>query len=359
MFKFLPTEYSENMTSVTADEQKEIAARKRRMMFYAAAAGLTLALLVSYAWGWTPGGSCKPESQKGKLDNGQPDIFFNKKTQEISGPRPKDPPLSEAELLKLATDAKNAGLIVQGVTQCGYTRKQRDLFGGPGSEARKVFESMYIECRSRDMCPNVRGYPTWSRGELQFPGFRNADRIRELIKEVGPLPAQQQPQDSSLPNEENLPDAKAAVPAAPLPQDIKAADNVDQAETNLLKPMAAGDESSSDEEEGDGKVENVRGVSQYAPLNVPDMPGTAPMTTGGVSQADYQFIQGNLPRQALDNPEPVAALARQMAATFQQIAHDAARDPGASSFAQAKLPQSANITTGHPMADNRIYTEKN
>lgn len=340
------------------DEQTDIAARKRRMMFYAAAAGVFLALLFSYVLPNIPGipffnnGSTKPESQQG-----QETILFNKSAQQIAGPSPPEHVYTEQELLALATEAKNAGLVVQGVTQCGYTRKQRELFGGPNSEARKVFESIYIECRSRDMCPNVRGYPTWTRGEQMFPGYRNVERIRELIKEVGPLPAQQAPRDASEPNEENIPDAKAAVPSAPLPQDVKAQDNVNVAETRIV--AATNQEEDDEDEPEDKKTENVRGVSQYAPLNVPDMPGTAPMTTGGLSQPDYQFLQGNLPRQALDNPEPVMALAKQMAFTFQQIAHDAARDPGASAYAEARMPQSANITTGFPMHDNRIYTEKN
>lgn len=342
-----------------ADEQKALASRNRKLMFSAAIAGVSLAILIGYAW--QRKNSCSAEPQKGDAQDVVQRSFQFDSSGDIKGAKPAI--LSEDDLLKLAKEAKEAGLVVQGVTQCGWTRKQREMFGGASSQARKVFESMYIECRSRDMCPNVRGYPTWTRGDQMFPGFKDVDKIRELIKEVGPLPVQQQLRGAAEPNEANIPDVKPTVKSAALPQVIKDQDNVNLAEQALhtgsgSKTGGAVEDQGAREDEEETKKENVRGVSNYPPLNVPDMPGTKPMTINN-SHVVNQWDQGNIPRQALDNPEPKEEIAAQMASTFQQIAYDASRDPGDAAFSAARLPQSSHITSGDPLDDKRIYVEKN
>ena len=343
-----------------ADEQKALASRNRKLMFSAAIAGISLAILIGYAW-QRKNACANSEDQKGK-EVVQRSFQFDK-SGDIKGAQPAI--LSEDELLKLAKDAKDAGLVVQGVTQCGWTRKQREMFGDASSQARKAFESIYVECRSREMCPNVRGYPTWSRGDQMFPGFKDVDKIRELIKEVGPLPVQQQVRGASEPNEANIPDVKPTVKSAPLPQEIKAEDDVNLAEQTLHGGSGSktGDkvEDQDAEEQKDDKEtkkENVRGVSNYPPLNVPDMPGTKPMTIDN-SHVKNQWNQGNIPRQALDNPDLKKQIAEQMASTFQQIAYDASRDPADAAYSAARLPQSARISTGDALDDKRIYVEKN
>lgn len=329
-------------------------------MFSAAIAGVSLAILIGYAW--QRRNSCaNAETQKGASQDVVQRSFQFDKSGDIKGAKPAV--LSDDELLKLAKDAKDAGLVVQGVTQCGWTRKQREMFGDASSQARKVFESMYIECRSRDMCPNVRGYPTWTRGDQMFPGFKDVDKIRELIKEVSTLPVQQQVRGAAEPNEANIPDVKPTVKSAPLPQEIKAEDNVNLAEQTLhagsgSKTGDAVEDQDAKEEDDETKKENVRGVSNYPPLNVPDMPGTRPMTIDK-SFVVNQWDQGNIPRQALDNPDLKEEIAAQMASTFQQIAYDASRDPGDAAFSAARLPQSSHITTGDALDDKRIYVEKN
>ena len=200
----------------TSEEQRSLIAKRRKLIISGGFIAVALILLLAISSGKLPGcGSTKPEQQKA--------IIFNKSGDEVGNLKKvkEEDYGSEEELLKLAQEAKAAGLVVQGVSQCSWTRRQRELFGGSKSKARKVFESMYIECRSRDQCPNVKGYPTWSRGDQMYPGFKNPDRIRELIKEVGQLPPQQQVQDSSLPNESNIPGIKPTVMDAPLPQSIR------------------------------------------------------------------------------------------------------------------------------------------
>ena len=89
----------------------------------------------------------------------------------------------------------------------------------------------------------------------------------------------------------------------------------------------------------------------------PVMPGTAGWQLG-VSRADDQFRQGNTPRQSLENHEPVVELARQMAATFSQIAADQRRDPRSSDYSNALYRQSATISTGEGFEDRRVYVDK-
>lgn len=343
------------------DENRALLARKRKLMFSAAIAGISFAILVGYVM--RNRNTCDNKGTK----EPQQGMFFDK-SGDVVNPPVKTPTYSPEQLLKIAKDAKNAGLMVMGVTQCGWTRKQREMFGGADSEARKEFEKIYIECRNREMCPNVRGYPSWVRGDQIFPGFKDPEKIKELIKEVGPLPVQQQVKDSSLPNEANIPDAKHAVPSAPLPQEIKAKDDTLVAETQLLRPnnptdagkarLEEMDKEEEEEEVEEVKKEHVRGVSNFPPLNVPDMPGTAPMSIS-TSHVANQFQQGNIPRQSLQNRDLVQDLAAQMANTFQQIAYDAQRDPGSASYSNARLPQSAHLTSGDAIDDKRIYVEKN
>ena len=321
----------------------------------------------------------------------KPSIFgfealIGKKKEKAAAPSTTAAPgISEQELFQLAVDARNAGLIVQGVMQCGWTRKQLDLFGPPGSRTRTEFEKIYVECITREVCEDVRGFPTWARGKLQFPGYRDVDKIRELIAETKNIPVQQQVMAASLPLEENIPDAKHAVPGPKTANDekieaderiqiieeeakaeaeakaaaIEAAIEATETQTGEKQSLSKAETETVPEKKRKlRKKENVRGVSAYPPLNVPNMPGTYVMSID-TSYPENQVLQGNIPRESMENPNPVQALANQMAATFEQIAYDAARDPGAALYSNARMPQSASITTGDPMASKRIYVEKN
>jgi len=368
------------MDDETMLEDRRLALRRRKLIFSALLAAIALSLIVHVVFRDGFFASCKAKITQ--LMTGKPLVF------DRSGESAEDGEghFTENELLQLAKDIKNAGFVVQGVSQCVWTRRQRDLFGPKGSPARAEFEKVYVEC-SGGLCPDVRGFPTWSRGTTKFPGFRDVARIREMIKEFGVLPSVVQPQDASEPLQENLPDAKPAVPAAPV-----AKAPLQKAKNQKVKPKSkatvkkfSSDEEELEEEELEEEEpeeeeevivlektkkrkrnvakpkkrrEHVRGVSSYPPLVVPNMPGSGVMQIDG-SFADYQAAQGVKVRESLEKPEPVEALANQMLATFSQIAHDAVRDPNAASFKSARLPQSANITDNNGMDDRRIYTEKN
>ena len=272
-----------------------------------------------------------------------------------TNPNTDVPTKSPEELTKLAQKAKDAGLMIMGVTQCGWTRRQREMFGPRDSEARKIIESIYVECRTREMCPNVRGYPTWKHGEQQFPGFKDVPNLEALIDQVKPLPVQPMLRMPSEPVDEANFD-KFAVEPAPDAQVIKAEDEAAQ---QMLKNEGPKIEEVKEEEEEEKtqpasekpKEEKARGVSDYPPLNVPDMPGTAPMAlaaNGGPSHSGDQMLQGNTARQSVENNDPVQELAAQMAQSFQQVAVDQQRDPANSLVTRARLPQSATISTGTP-----------
>jgi hypothetical protein len=344
-------------------------ARRKKLMLAAVIFGVAAALIVTYLWG---------QGQKGEKQDGRPSNLQQMQKQyapmfgrsgETTNPNTRMQRESPEELAKLAQAAKDAGLMIMGVTQCGWTRKQRELFGERNSDARKIIESIYIECRTREMCPNIRGYPTWVHGDQQFPGFKDTDNLRALIGQVKPLPAQPMLRMPSEPVDEANFD-KFAVDSAPNPKDIKAADEVAQAVAANTGPTVEviSDETEKSTEkptekpkEEEEKKEKARGVSDYPPLNVPDMPGTAPMALaadGGPSHSGDQMLQGNTARQSLSNNDAVQELANQMAQSFQQVAVDQQRDPANSLVTRARLPQSATISTGDAFSDKRVPVKK-
>ena len=117
---------------------------------------------------------------------------------------------SSDSLLKLAIGLRDSGMKLKGVSQCRYTQIQREAFGGRDSEARRVIESIYTECRSRDMCPNIRGYPTWTLSDRQWPGNRSANALRAMLEEAKTTNLKPMLQGPSEPVIEMVPDAQHA-----------------------------------------------------------------------------------------------------------------------------------------------------
>ena len=264
---------------------------------------------------------------------------------------------NEKELIQLAKDTKNSGLILQGVTACGWSRKQREMFGPMKSEARKIIESIYTECVSRDICPGITGYPTW----IKVPGFKDAAALRNTIKSSMIQPLQPMLQGNAAPNEENLPNRKHAVQPIEDPKDV----NIKQQSNDKIDSIVIKEIEEDPVEIEEPKLmkssankENARGVSNYPPASPMDMPGTSGWHLNE-TQASNQFSQGNVPRLSIENHEPVFALARQMASTFSALARDQARDPRSSAYSSADYPQARSVSTGEGFNDKRIYTEIN
>jgi hypothetical protein len=306
---------------------------------------------------------------------------------------------TEDSMLKLAKRAKAAGLKLQGRTQCIWTKHQREMFGKRDSEARKVLESMYIECQTRDMCPNVRGYPTWGYNDKQFPGFKPPEVLRQLIKDVETIMPRAMIQGASEPiDEANIPDAIHSVKAAETkmtPEDIKKMmiQVMKEAEENKKGSDAAmaeanreisDDKSGGDRDEKYEKLggsqpnttggsaggtsctkhkkirkENVRGVSNYPPLNVPDMPGTEPLVLD-LQHSDNQTRQGNIPRASAENHAGTAGVAQQVVSAFNHAQHhNQTRSETGDTFSTTKYPHTIDITTGEAFSDKRIVVPKN
>ena len=359
------------------EQAKDVASsgkRSRKLMYAAIIFGFAIALLL----GWYFQSRNSAERMAGEKQYAP---TFDK-SGDTRNPVQKQQPQTQAELLSLAKRAKEAGLGIMGVTQCGWTRRQREMFGDRSSEARKIIESIYIECRTREMCPNIRGYPTWVHGDQQYPGFKDAAKLDTLIGDVAPLPAQPMLHMPAEPQEENTPDEQFAAAAAPNPLAIKAVDQaaapiaavagaassgpeiveiVDETAQDPPAPEAAAAEGQKKQTAPASQQEKARGVSDFPPINVPDMPGTAPMALAarnGPSHAGDQMLQGNVPRQSVDNPDAVQEIANQVAQSYQQIASDQQRSATNSLVNRARLPQSSTISTGNAFSDKRLPVKK-
>lgn len=291
---------------------------------------------------------------------------------------------TDETLFKLAKDLKEAGFTIYGRTQCRWTKVQRDMFGDIGAKARKELESMYVECVTSEMCPNVKGYPTWISGDRQFGGFQPPAKLRLMAKEMSIKEPRQMLQAAPVPLTENIPDEKhnADIPKTLTPEmaktmmyemlkDMRANESASEiaavesdrsgagVSINPTGGVGIGAKVETEDEQTETstpKKENARGVSAYAPLAVPDMPGTAPMNLD-VQQADFQNIQGNVPRVAVQNHDASAAVARQVVQSFNNLENNAHRDPNASAFSQVREPHSVSITTGETLADRRVPFE--
>lgn len=270
---------------------------------------------------------------------------------------------SSQELLNLANRLKANGFKIYGVSQCSWTKKQRNLFGTSG-DARKVFESMYTECRTRDSCPaSIRGFPTWALGDQYFPGFQPFETLQSMARDaevaqpVKMLQQEAEPVDENRLEKKMPPTAVVAVQEEKKPSSSAApsssASASDEERLMVLLRKLIKEEIASQPAAGESKVENVRGQSISRPLAVPDMPGTAPWNVGP-SVAIDQALQGNPPRAAFQDSRPTVSINEQILAGFEPIVRESQRDPKAVDFSSVRLPQATTITTGDPIKDKRV-----
>lgn len=321
---------------------------------------------------------------------------------------------TEDTLYALAKRLKDAGFTLQGVSHCKWTQVQREMFGNRQSPARKMLESIYIECRSEQLCPGIRSYPTWVRGDRQWGGYMPPHRLRAIAEEMEQVEERRMLRMAPEPVDENLPEEihNAHIPEQLTPemarkmmmqmmkdlQANKSGNEIAGVETErddineVGQSMSDGEVSepgvimtssgkngvtttaapgSGTKEEGAGgfppgcaekmggrKKEYARGVSAYAPLNVPDMPGTAPMNLL-IQHSDFQNAQGNAPRAAFQNHAPTADVTRQLVRSFDNLMEHASRDPRATAYSQTRFPHAADITTGDALADKRVPIVEN
>lgn len=444
---------------------------KRRLLLSAIIFGVALALLIGWHFHYKREKKLREASkEKKQVENGE------EKQDEGSAEK-----VDTRAMLALAKNLRNNGFKMLGVTQCGWTKHQRDAFGERGTESRKALEDIYVECHTMDMCPGVQGYPTWQHepsGQM-FPGFRDADGLNTLLAEAKNLPkkSKQELPEPEKPKIEIIDDgegmdekeaeesentaaietqiandiaeskgrvqrAKAALkringkrpllmaqdkaPELPvIDEDIQGGDMIVDYE---IDDCSCSDHEEMEEETGStglpygdidlmneavdieqpGEVEEkveeleqiveepvetktaatrlrrrnatvnattkkisskntsttkktpraekMRGVSVFPPLNVPVMPGTAPLdiASTGMSYEQDQERQGNFPRESADDMIASPSIINQLQASFAAIAESQKRSNESSLFADANLPQSVTISTGNPMEDKSV-----
>ena len=279
-----------------------------------------------------------------------PSLAFDKKTED--------------ELFELANSARSAGLQILGSMQCSWTQRQLDLFGPPGSKARSEIEKIYVECTSREICPDVRGFPTWSLGPLLFPGFRDGDNLRQLITDVKEKGEERKPKKTKVrfaekvevqeedeeeePEEEPKEEQPKEEPKEEQPKEEPKEEPKEKSAQKVPEVAKGQEEKQEKPSRKRRKKEFVRGVSSFQALNVPNMPG-APVAS--VEHHEYQALQGDVPRHFVDRTD----LAKQMAQTLNAISQES-REGNAALLNNARLPHSVGISTGNPM-DTKSYLE--
>lgn len=283
-------------------------------------------------------------------------------TSPESPPAPPPNAIPEEEALVLAHTLKSAGMRLYGQTTCPYTKLQRELFGS--GQARSVLESIYVECRTSQDCPNMRAVPTWAYGDNRFPGYKNAQQLTALLDQAKLAVDSRMLQQPSVPvTTDNLPKAEHAEPDAKLPS----AEAARAAPHNIAAAAVAADaatvedvtdkEAAKKEESGAKKPkENMRGVVASAPLNVPNLPGTKVWELP-MERHEYNASQGlGMPTPTPPREGVFGDLRRQM-----QIARDTAAargregDPASDAISETRTPdQGVKITLGEPFEDPTV-----
>lgn len=368
---------TQSITDETEQKRAPPIWKNRKFIYSAVIFAIALALLTSYYLS-----NKKTEKLKADSDENAKNIAKEilNKSQETD--KEETAVASEKELLDLAKRLKKHDIKVYGVTPCGWTKRQRDMFGSRESQARKLMESLYTECRSPDDCPDIMGYPTWKHGEKSFPGFKTVEDLESMIEEVKKskksatapkvvkkrvevMEVIEEIEESDSDEVEPLPES-SGVTIEELPEEPEA-----EGETLQEESIHESEEETSATPPPSPKpvikkrrtlkkksrVEHARGVSEYAPLAIPDMPGTG-VFEPDVSRTQEQTDQGNIPRQALENPDPVADIANQFTQSYQQVAADELRSTKTAAVNEAKLPQSATISTGDALQDKRLPIKK-
>lgn len=106
-------------------------------------------------------------------------------------------------LISLASELKEMGIKLHGVTDCRYTAYQRTLFGERKSPSRDILESIYVECRGPQNCPNVRVFPTWyhSETDVKEEGLVAPEILRRMMERVKQARLAPKPEPTPAPKE--------------------------------------------------------------------------------------------------------------------------------------------------------------
>ncbi len=208
---------------------------------------------------------------------------------------------SHATLQGLAQALKRNGFKVYGASTCIYTRAQRVIFGGSDSDARRVFESIYVDCagdgQSACAAEKIRMFPTWLHAATghEEKGFLTPAKMREMLTKVQSLPAKDAPAPIVMP--------------VPVPAPAHAPVAVEENTAGVVI---------TDVTEQQPRVENARGITAAgppldAPMRVNDPES---MKTGAIDRSEHRIAQGDAPK-IFNDGDATSELAAKMEAIFK------------------------------------------
>lgn len=258
-----------------------------------------------------------------------------------------------ASRLRLANKLKRLGIVVFGSQRCGFTELQAAEFGREGTEAREVYSTIYRECAkvgADASCAGISGFPTTVHlnSATQYPGLQTIAALRRIAEEHEGDEA------------EATTSAAAAAPSSSSTVEDLVRMEIARALGKSAEPRQVRKEEEEEvsvevgEPREGTKKEYVRGVAAFAPLNAPNMPGTAPMQLQHQEHFENQAAQGNGPSARMFSREPPRDVARQVIHSFDVLAAEAERDPSAVTFSHVRLPHSTTLTTGEAFDDKRV-----
>ncbi len=189
--------------------------------------------------------------------------------KQLEGPR-----RSEAELVQLVQRLHANGFVCFGSRQCGYSTRQREVFGPRGSTSRAMFENLlYRDCfKNATSCKDVHSYPLWRCKNLDFEGgYRDYDELLDMfdqLEEYKQRQAQQQPVVVAAPQQQP---AVAPQPTARYVAEFEELSPAMQARQEAGLPLVP------------PRVEIVEVVEPVVPVPAPLLPAVAVVPVSSVS----------------------------------------------------------------------------
>jgi len=77
---------------------------------------------------------------------------------------------------------KESEAVMYGHEQCGYCKKQVELFTKP-TEDRQALRGIYVNCKDEpDKCDEIRGFPTWNIAGKDFVGLHEVSDLCQIAE---------------------------------------------------------------------------------------------------------------------------------------------------------------------------------
>jgi hypothetical protein len=77
---------------------------------------------------------------------------------------------------------KESEAVMFGHDQCGYCKKQVELFTEPTGD-KKALRGIYVNCKENpEKCEDIRGYPTWNIAGKSFVGLHNVVDLCQIAE---------------------------------------------------------------------------------------------------------------------------------------------------------------------------------